>query len=68
MGAFSLGRGPADATRANGGADACCAGDARDGYSMTAPAESFAAGASTEGVLNLVGNVWEWTRESLCAV
>lgn len=49
--------------RANGGADRCCAGDDRDGYMVTAPADSFAAGASREGVLNLVGNVWEWTSD-----
>jgi iron(II)-dependent oxidoreductase len=29
---------------------------------MTAPADSYSRGASKEGVLNLVGNVWEWTR------
>ena len=49
--------------RANTGATVCCAGDDRDGYAMTAPADSFAPGASPEGVLNLVGNVWEWTRD-----
>jgi hypothetical protein len=30
---------------------------------MTAPADSFPQGASKEGVLNLVGNVWEWTAD-----
>jgi iron(II)-dependent oxidoreductase len=30
---------------------------------MTAPARSFPLGASREGLLNLVGNVWEWTRD-----
>jgi iron(II)-dependent oxidoreductase len=61
--AFPWGSAAPDATRANSGADVCCSGDARDGYFMTAPAESFAQGASSEGVLNLVGNVWEWTRD-----
>nr|WP_246711553.1 SUMF1/EgtB/PvdO family nonheme iron enzyme [Rhizobium leguminosarum] len=61
--AFPWGDAPPDDTRANSGADVCCSGDARDGYPMTAPAESFANGASKEGVLNLVGNVWEWTRD-----
>jgi iron(II)-dependent oxidoreductase len=50
-------------TRANGGAPECCSGDDGDGYAMTAPADAFASGASVEGVLNLIGNVWEWTRD-----
>jgi iron(II)-dependent oxidoreductase len=61
--AFPWGMRPPDAARANIGAALCCTGDDRDGYAMTAPAESFAAGASPEGVLNLVGNVWEWTSD-----
>ena len=61
--AFPWGAAPRGVARANSGADTCCSGDARDGYPMTAPAESFASGASNEGVLNLVGNVWEWTRD-----
>ena len=61
--AFPWGMAPLDATRANSGADVCCSGDARDGYFMTAPAVSFSNGASSEGVLNLIGNVWEWTRD-----
>jgi len=61
--AFPWGDVPPGNTRANSGADVCCSGDARDGYPMTAPAVSFADGASKEGVLNLVGNVWEWTRD-----
>ncbi|MCZ4089006.1 formylglycine-generating enzyme family protein [Sinorhizobium psoraleae] len=51
------------AVPANFGTDSCCSGDARDGYPMTAPADAFADGASGEGVLNLVGNVWEWTSD-----
>jgi iron(II)-dependent oxidoreductase len=50
-------------TRANAGAAECCLADGRDGYAMTAPVDSFAEGASAEGILNLVGNVWEWTRD-----
>jgi len=61
--AFPWGNAPIDATRANHGAELCCSGDDSDGYAMTAPADSFPAGASREGVLNLVGNVWEWTRD-----
>ena len=61
---FPWGLAPPDLTTANSGSDACCTGDDRDGYLMTAPVEFFAKGASREGVLNLVGNVWEWTRDS----
>ena len=61
--AFPWGEVPPGNTRVNSGADVCCSGDARDGYPMTAPVMSFADGASKEGVLNLVGNVWEWTRD-----
>ncbi|TCU17870.1 iron(II)-dependent oxidoreductase [Rhizobium azibense] len=62
-GAFPWGAERPGSMRANSGADACCTADARDGYVMTAPAEAFAAGASKEGVLNLIGNVWEWTND-----
>jgi iron(II)-dependent oxidoreductase len=62
-GLFPWGSVQPGAMRANSGAGTCCAADARDGYAMTAPADSFAEGASREGVLNLVGNVWEWTRD-----
>jgi iron(II)-dependent oxidoreductase len=60
---FPWGAAPPDAMRANGGAAECCNGDDADGYAMTAPVDSFAGGASAEGILNLVGNVWEWTRD-----
>lgn len=60
---FPWGEAPTGEMRANRGAHACCAGDEEDGYSMTAPVDSFAGGASKEGILNLVGNVWEWTRD-----
>ncbi len=60
---FPWGAAPLDAMRANGGAETCCGSDDRDGYAMTAPVDSFAEGASPEGILNLVGNVWEWTRD-----
>ncbi|MCG5479545.1 formylglycine-generating enzyme family protein [Sinorhizobium alkalisoli] len=61
---FPWGEAPPDKMRANAGSDVCCTGDDRDGYLMTAPADAFAAGASEEGALNLVGNVWEWTGDA----
>ena len=61
--AYPWGDAKRSATQANGGAEACCEGDDADGYAMTAPADSFAPGSSNEGVLNLLGNVWEWTRD-----
>ena len=60
---FPWGHGAPSAERVNRGARECCQGDAQDGYFLTAPVGSFPGGASPEGVLDLVGNVWEWTRD-----
>jgi formylglycine-generating enzyme required for sulfatase activity len=37
-----------------------------DGAPATAPVGSYPAGASPEGVLDLAGNVWEWTDSPYC--
>ena len=34
-----------------------------DGHAATAPVGSFPKGASSNGVLDLAGNVWEWTAD-----
>lgn len=36
-----------------------------DGYVETAPVGSFPAGASAYGVMDMAGNVWEWTNTVL---
>ncbi len=37
--------------------------DGDDGYAATAPVGSFPRGQSTHGVMDLAGNVWEWTAD-----
>jgi formylglycine-generating enzyme required for sulfatase activity/tRNA A-37 threonylcarbamoyl transferase component Bud32 len=37
--------------------------DEDDGFSATAPVGSFPAGAAAHGVMDLAGNVWEWTAD-----
>ena len=41
--------------------------DEDDGYAGTAPVGSYPLGATSEGVMDLIGNVFEWTSDGLYA-
>jgi sulfatase modifying factor 1 len=40
--------------------------DFEDGFAETAKVGSFPAGSTKEGLLDMAGNVWEWTASSPC--
>jgi iron(II)-dependent oxidoreductase len=54
---------PPDNTRVSRGSEICCSADDGDSFPMTAPVGSFPKGQSQEGIFDLIGNVWEWTRD-----
>ncbi|HEX5052440.1 MAG TPA: SUMF1/EgtB/PvdO family nonheme iron enzyme [Planctomycetota bacterium] len=41
----------------------CNFGSADDGFAEAAPVGSFPRGATPEGLLDMAGNIWEWTAE-----
>jgi len=59
---FPWGDGPPAPSR-TGHSNPCCASDDSVVYPMTAPVRAFAAGQSAENIFDLVGNVWQWTRD-----
>jgi len=45
-------------------AQRCNSGTSDDGFGGAAPVGSFPRGATPEGVLDLAGNIWEWTADA----
>jgi formylglycine-generating enzyme required for sulfatase activity len=64
---YPWGNDPVDGSHANF-CDIHCDSDWRnvnqdDGYQYTAPVTSYKFGASSYGIFNLAGNVWEWVKD-----